>query len=370
MTISNTTSRKYYGRCSPGELPPLTWPRKNIRNIWQNLRQSEKQENQCSFKIYILIYSFDYCLVSMLSYFRNCWSSKCHQFVFLSFKFSHFIYSPFPHRFSVPRWFFPLEFHHILTLKFPWWKFEMNFLEEKDQEHILHINWLVISETDESLGTSDLLRWWNVTLSRRWFVSSNDRGSKGHSLKSPACHSTNPKTMHDFWCKALKDTICSGNFMIPVISSYLFLGGPTKIFWKTNHPGPVGSCLAVAKRRKAHGARHNVAVAGHRSESHIFGGPKNGQKKDEGIFLVIFDVISCNKSFLGIFWMMAIWPEYGSESTRINRLVIFCADSTEWVITTKMTIFWAMPLYRKRSQNFAQFSIYLGWPSQQNNPSV
>ena len=44
--------------------------------------------------------------------------------------------------------------------------------------------------------------------------------------------------MHDFWCKALKDTICSRNFMIPVISSYLFLGGPTKIFRKTILPGP------------------------------------------------------------------------------------------------------------------------------------
>ena len=52
-----------------------------------------------------------------LLFIRKNWSSKCHQFVFLSFKFSHFIYSPFPHRCSVPRWFFPLEF--LLTLKCP-----------------------------------------------------------------------------------------------------------------------------------------------------------------------------------------------------------------------------------------------------------
>ena len=35
----------------------------------------------------------------------------------------------------------------------------MIYFGEKDQEHILHINWLVISETNESLGNSDLLRW-------------------------------------------------------------------------------------------------------------------------------------------------------------------------------------------------------------------
>ena len=60
-----------------------------------------------------------------------------------------------------------------------------------------------------------------------------------------------PKTMHNFWCKALKDTICSGNFHDPcIVCSYLFLGGATKIFWKNNPPGPVGSCLG---RRKPSG---------------------------------------------------------------------------------------------------------------------
>ena len=61
-------------------------------------------------------------------------------------------------------------------------------------------------------------------------------------------------------------------FMIPIISNYLFLGGPTKIFRKKILPGPSAPALAVANRR-AHGWR-NVAVAGHRSESHIFGWQK------------------------------------------------------------------------------------------------
>lgn len=138
---------------------------------------------------------------------------------------------PFPHWFSVARWFLPLEFHHILTLKFPGWRFEMQCSGEKDQEHILHINWSVISETNKRPGNS-----WPFEIVKTWpFLEGCSSPPTIGDQKVTVWNRLRVivptrKTMHDIWCKALKDTICSGNFMIPVISSYLFLGGPTKMF--------------------------------------------------------------------------------------------------------------------------------------------
>ena len=139
----------------------------------------------------------------MLSYFRNCWSSKCHQFVFLSFKFSQFIYSLFPTPVFCPEMSFStrVSSNHILTLKCPWWKFEMIFFwGEKHQEHILHINWLVISETNKSLG-----HFWPFEMVKTWpFLEGGScpptiGDQKGHSLKSHSVILPTPKqcTMFD-----------------------------------------------------------------------------------------------------------------------------------------------------------------------------
>ena len=111
----------------------------NLRNIWQNLRKSEKHRKLFIKKI------------------------VGHQNV-TNLSFSHssslILYTPFPTPVFCPGMIFSTRVSSYFDPEKSLLKVWDEFFGEKDQEPFLHINWLVISETNESLGSSDLLRWW------------------------------------------------------------------------------------------------------------------------------------------------------------------------------------------------------------------
>ena len=291
MTISITTSKKYYGKCSPSNLvclavwlrcltlPQLTWPHHFFEKIVET--SDRIWENQKS---------------TMICLQKNCWSSKCHQFVFLSFKFSHFmyilLYTPFPTPVFCREMIFSTRvssyFDPEISLVKVW---DAIFVGKRSRTYSLYqlVSYFWNHRKSWQFWPFEMVKTWPFLEGCSCPPTIGDQ--KVTDWNHIASYYQPQNNARFFDAKHSKDTICSGNFMICVISSYLFLGVQQK-FSEKNHPGPSAPAWPSQNVERPMGPDTTWPWRATAAKATSLVAEEWTKKKDEGIFLVIFDVIS------------------------------------------------------------------------------